>query len=189
MTRERVEVRISGVSEARWRRWQRRAGKGSAGIPWFTWVVVLALFVWLVPESVPEATVDVGGKTILGRGMRLIQDKSGSMGAQESLVQERLAALRAAGMYSEVACELSNTEFPDFVACVERLASEESEAGVYVFGDFQWQFSDAGLERVRRSLEGRGIRVYLETIGNEPPDALVRLAERSGGEMIRTKPR
>jgi hypothetical protein len=150
-------------------------------------VVLICVLVWLAPEVVPEAGVEVGGQVVRGAGMRLIQDKSGSMQQQESQVQERLAALRSGGIYSKVVCELSDNEFPDFVACGEGLAREESNEGLYVFGDFVWQFSDDGLKRVRKSLEGRGVRVYLETIGKEPPDALRRLAEQSGGGVIRTR--
>lgn len=101
------------------------------------------------------------------------------------MVDQRLAAHLAAGMFSGVACELGNNEFPEFVNCVEREARREDTDGLYVFADFEWSFTPDGLRRVGDAFESSGLRLYVETIGSDPPE-LRELAERSGGAIIRT---
>ena len=179
------EVRIS-ADDRYLRRWAQQAS------PRYSPALLLKLVgiagvLWLTPTLAPAPTLDLAGIEVTGRQVLLIQDGSGSMGTHQSVVDRRLAALRAAGAHSDLACpKLSNNEFQDFVACVTAQARRTELDALYVFADFQWQFNAAGLSAVRRALEPTNVSLYLETIGATPPADLVRLAEISGGAIIHT---
>ncbi len=178
-----LHLRISGLDEARLRQWRLRSSETSA------WGVVAKLILLgLVLSYLPnwmqesrESSVRVAGQVVTGNTVALILDRSGSMDQRMDIVQERLALLRAGRIYSEVACELGNTEFPDFVQCLDRLVSEANADGVYVLSDFNWSYDEDRLGRVRRAFAGRRLRLYLESVGGDPHAELLRLAEESGG--------
>jgi hypothetical protein len=191
MPRGDFDFRISGADERALRRWLRGHRLGPAWVRrdparWLKALAVAALL-WVAPTLALSPTLEIGGRTVSGRRVLLIQDDSGSMGAYQALVDRRLTALRAAGSYSELACpKLSNDEFGDFVTCVLQQAGRQDVDGLYVFADFLWGFTPEGLRAVSRALEGTSIRLYLDTIGAEPPPQLLRLVDASGGAMIHT---
>jgi hypothetical protein len=177
-------VHISGLGEKDLRR--RSFGSQRAARALLIKLFFIGVVVWGISRLVSEPSLAGDEQIVHGGRILLIQDTSGSMTEYEGVVEKRMEALRAAGMYSEVACQLSNTEFPDFVDCVEQLAREEDIDGLYVFADFDWSWTDDGLRRVEQAVEPTGMRLYLETISLEPNPELVKLAERSGGGVIHT---
>jgi hypothetical protein len=180
------DVRISGVDDRQLRRWQQQAAAPYSPALVLKVICVAGVF-WLAPTLASVPMIDLGGLEVGGRQVLLIQDGSGSMNAYQAVVDRRVAALRAAGAYTDLACpRLSNTEFQDFVACVTARAPSEGLDGLYVFADFEWDFTAEGLSAVRRALERTNVRLYLDTIGAAPPADLRRLVETSGGAVIRT---
>jgi hypothetical protein len=89
-------------------------------------------------------------------------------------------------------------EFPDFKELVGQLAPRKDIDTLYVFADFNWDWdgtgrgkdscvnSDAGTELTVKLLRSTNWRIYFETVNCDPPPALARLAEESGGSVIRT---
>lgn len=188
MARLRLDLRISGASKRNLRKWRRLTRRG-------TGPGILIVAIPFMIATIHEPSIEVGDRQVAGRRIQLIQDKSGSMTAQQAMVDQRLDALRAAGMFSEVACELSNNEFPDFVACVEKLAHRNDIDGLYVFADFEWEWNGSytcspqpgdGTRRVVDTLQRTGWRLYFETIKCGLPRDLAELAENSGGGVIHT---
>jgi hypothetical protein len=132
--------------------------------------------------------VEQDGQIVRGNRILLIQDISGSMNGYQTTVDQRLATLRMAGMYSDVACRLDVDEFLNFVACIEQQARRDDIDGLYVLADFEWTFTPDGLLRVKQSLEPTGFRLYLETVGTtDPVPELRELAEQLGGTVIHTQ--
>jgi hypothetical protein len=184
VARRRLILHISGLREKDLRRQRSNSHWVARGLLFK--LLLIGVLAWGVSRLVPEPSLAGDEQIVHGGRVLLIQDTSGSMTQYEGIVKDRLAALRAAGMYSEVACRLSNTEFPDFVDCVERLARREDADGVYVFADFDWDWTEDGLRRVKQAVESTGMRVYLETVSLEPNPKLMRVAEQSGGGVIHT---
>lgn len=185
MPRRRLDLHISGLNEDDLRRWPSHTPH-NPGRALLVKLILFTVLCWVAPKLVPESSVEQGGKIVRGNRILLIQDTSGSMKGYQATVDQRLATLRAAGMYSDVACRLLDNEFPDFVDCVEGQARREDIDGLYVFADFRWGWTPEGLRRVTQALEPTGWRLYLETIGIDPAPELMRLVEPSGGAMIRT---
>jgi hypothetical protein len=179
MPQRLLDVRITGWDQDEMRRWKSRRS------PLLIFAIFF-VFIWLAPSLIPASDVERGGVTIRGNRVLLIQDDSGSMKKQQAIVDQRLAELREAHKYSEIACQLGDDEFPEFVGCVERLAKEQDIDGIYVFADFNWTWSEDGLRRVVEALGRTGIHVYLETIGPDPAPELMQLAKQSDGGLIRT---
>jgi hypothetical protein len=177
-----LHLRISGINEEQLRRWQIRSPEAlawGAGAK----LIVLVLVLSYLPNLMQESSVPVRGQVVTGSTVLLIWDTSGSLDGQTDTIRERLASLRAAGIYSEVACRLSNSEFPDFVQCLDRVVREAKADGVYVLSDFSWIYDEARLIRMRQLFAGRPLRMYLETIGRAPHPELLRLAEESRGGL------
>jgi hypothetical protein len=188
-----LDLRIFGVTNRDLHRWRRLPpAKIAPGI-------VLILAIPLLTALIQDPSIEVGGRQVAGGRILLVQDKSGSMTEQQATVDRRLGALRAAGIFSGVACELSNNEFPDFSACVQKLSHRTDIDGLYVFADFFWDWNGSGYtcfpqpgdgtRRIVETLERTGWRVYLETIGCALPRDLAELAESSGGGVIHTRPK
>ena len=189
------DFRIAGADETDLRRWRRQGESGGSSSSWWKWawppgivIPVLAVF-WVAPtlEFEPPPSVEIGGQRVDGERVLLIQDDSGSMGSYQAVVDRRIAALRAAGAYSDVACKLGNLEFIDFVPCAIAQARKPDVDGLYVFADFKWaQYDVAGVNELRRALESTNIRLYLDTMGDEPQTELADLARDTGGAIIHT---
>jgi hypothetical protein len=190
VARRRLNLHISGLTNRNLRRWRRTRQKAItpllliAGIP-----VVIAL--------TREQSIELADHTISGQRILLVQDKSGSMNELQATVAQRLSALRNAGIATEVACELSDLEFGDFTACVERLARRNDVDGLYVLADYNWDWNGTGYScspqpgdgtrRLTNILRGTGWRLYLETINCHLPQDLANLADESGGGIIHTR--
>jgi hypothetical protein len=193
----RLELRITGLREDDLRRWRRRhAGVGATVLPilfgsarrLIATSAVVVTSVWAVRTAVPHVEVAQSGEMVRGRRVLLVQDLSGSMDQYQAVVAARLATLRDAGMYSAVGCTLGNDEFGDLMACAETIGRDVDVDGVYIFADFDagdWTYTPDGLRRVAQELESRGVRVYLETVRDDPHPVLRTLAENSGGTVIR----
>jgi hypothetical protein len=189
----RLDVQISGATEGRLRRWRRTTKTGA----WPGLIVAVAI-VAAIPILTPffgEPGVEVGGSLVRGSRVLFIQDTSGSMNAEQAVVDQRTAALGAAGIAARVECEVTN-EFADFSDCIDRHADRGDADTLYVFADFEWAWggraytcspgpADAG-EHLFRALQQTGWRIYFETIRCELPRDLAELAENSGGGVIRT---
>jgi hypothetical protein len=197
VARRVLELRITGLDERDLRRWRRYLGTTSAFVGLarspakglLTAAIVLASGAWAAHRSVPGMEVEQTGVVVRGRHVLLVQDVSGSMSQHEAVVRDRLAALRDGGAYSEVGCQLGGEEFIDFVTCVEAQIGRDEVDGIYVFGDFEWDYTPDGLRRVSKAVGRRGTRMYLETVRFEPHAELASLAESSGGGVIRTPQR
>lgn len=185
MPRRTLDLHISGLNADDLRRWRSHTPY-NPGPALLVKLILFAGLLWLAPKLVPEPSVEQGGQIVWGNRVLFIQDKSGSMTPYQTTVDQRLATNQAAGMFTGIACELGNNEFPEFVNCVEREARREDADGLYVFADFRWGFTPDGLRRVIAAFESSGLRLYLETIGIDPVPELRELAERSGGAIIRT---
>jgi len=194
-----LDVRIFGVKDEDLRRWRRQTRAGIApGILLIGVILAIPVLTALIRDAGVDPGIEVASRQVTGSRILLVQDKSGSITAQQATVDRRLAALRAAGIVSDVACQLSDSEFPDFSACVSRLSSRTDVDGLYVFADFYWDWNGEGYtcsphvsaetRRIAESLEGTGWRVYFETIQCALPQDLAELAQSSGGGVIKTRP-
>jgi hypothetical protein len=182
-----LHLRISGFDEERLRQWRIRSSEASAwgAVAKLTVLGVVLSYLPNLMQQSQESSVQVAGQVVTGNTVVLVLDRSGSMNQRMDIVQERLALLRAGGIDSEVACELGNNEFPDFIQCLDRLVSGANADGVYVLSDFNWSYDGDRLNRARRVFATQRLRLYLETIGVAPHSELLRLAEDSGGGATR----
>ena len=189
----RLDVQLSGAAEGRLRRWRRATKKGVR--PGLIVAVAIVAAIPILAPFVSEPGVEVGGSTVRGSRVLFIQDTSGSMDAEQAVVDQRIATLAAAGIAAHVECEVRN-EFADFSDCIDRHVDRGDADTLYVFADFEWAWggrgytcspgpADAG-EHVFRALQQTGWRIYFETIRCEVPRDLAELAENSGGGVIRT---
>src|SRR5262249_15226303 len=135
----------------------------------------------------------------VNRGHTLfLRDISGSMNSYNATVGRRLTALGDAGMLSGDHQDIGSggNEFPDFLERVGMYAPRKDIDTLYVFTDFNWDWdgsghgkdycvnSDAGTKATVDLLRSTTWRIYFETVNCDPPPALARLAEESGGGIV-----
>ena len=182
----RFDFRASRLTQDDLRRFKRRGPHHPVRTS-LKAVLLLAGAMLIAPALLPDDSAEQVGSIVIGGKILLIQDKSGSMRQHQQTVDRRVAALRAAGTYSEVACELSDSEFADFADCIGKLKSEKGIDGLYVFGDFVWDWEADGLRRVTEAIGAAGWRLYLETVSrqSDPHADLATLANLSGGAIFR----
>jgi len=200
---DRMEFRISRLSETKWRRIKSRAKSASNGqlgglTPLGAAVFVVAAGAALLPPSdsaMPR--VQVLGAPIRASHILLMVDVTSSMedGDKPEKLRQQEAALAA----------IPVSEKDDITAfgisaqgrdgnLLNRLAPHLKSRGgvdaVYVISDFhpEDQGADcddgAGIGRFRRLIRQSGVRLYLSSVEMQPSADLQAIAEESGGGVI-----
>ena len=75
MPRRLLDVRISGLNQDHLRRWKSHAPR-DLGRALLVNLILFTVVFWLVPNLVPESSVEQGGEVVRGSRIVLIQDTS-----------------------------------------------------------------------------------------------------------------
>lgn len=145
-------------------------------------------------------TVMLAGQRIAATRVLVMADNSGSM--REGNIQERLtdqlARLQAAGISIDQRADTLGfgvdleSRYNNLIHSVERVAESNRQAdAIYFFSDFDFQDdrvdkdTEAGFVRLRDLLRDHGLRIYLSSVKSSPSEKLLRIAEETGGRLIK----
>jgi hypothetical protein len=183
-----LDVRIQGQDQDSLRKWRRRRSPAVVALA----LVGLWAAAWVLPDYSDGSVVNLPSGPVRGSRFAFIWDQSGSMSAQQSVVEERIRILTDEGKMSEPACILSDSEFRDYMGCLDKILQSANTDSVYVFGDFDWFYAVADrdwprLNSIRQAFGNAPMRFYYETVGMDPPQEFVRFIDDFGGEIIHTR--
>ena len=203
----RVEFRIVGLEESQTRRWPRRRGRE------WQWPTVAVVAVLWVAGALPgpgqgaasgaaDAARRDPGAVVRGDRVLILADNSGSMYEQDGALI-RLRDFHAASLRRQHAVVEATVLTPGWalrgadgnlslVAPLEQALARQAEVdAIYFLSDFAYaddQVSDVeGRSRLWRLLRGRGIRLYVASVDQPVPAAYVRMADQSGGSVLRQR--
>jgi hypothetical protein len=202
-----VIFRIKGITRSRWERLHRLAHPSNTGVRIMAWLVVGGISVYGVGVVLPNIAAIVSGSPsaiisgglFIGKHVVLVRDISGSMNEpmrQENL-KHQIDRLKASGMAIDEARGAlgfgtsRTTDSNNLLHQVEQALQTYPDAdAIYAFSDFEitgaqyWQSDRDGYLRLETILTDHGVRLYLSTVVNPPPNELVAIARQSGGSLI-----
>ena len=202
----RVEFRVVGLEEPQTRRQPRRRGRE------WQWPTVAVVAVLWVAGALPgpgqgaasgaDAARRDAGAVVRGDRVLILADNSGSMYEQDgALIRVRdshVASLRRQHAVVEATVLTPGWAWRgadgnlSLVAPLEQALARQPEVdAIYFLSDFAYaddQVSDVeGRSRLWRLLRERGIRFYVASVDQPVPAAYVRMADESGGAVLRQR--